>query len=390
MKTEPQNRGTIRTGFRGLDRAIDLYTRDVTSDALRRLFVRDTREAYEFFSRGIDRASIERQRPLKRFFSRVRLFLVAFSNRLPPARRALYGAALLCAIIGLVPILMRWNVVNLGPIPLPLPTGGPITFYLLAALVLLNLLVILEVADRVALKHDLTVARDIQLAMLPQAAWTESGIEAYGQTRPANTVGGDFYEIRTTEDGRVLLALGDVAGKGMPAALLMTLVVASLRTLTDDRLPLPALVARLNLQVLRHAPGSRFVTLFVAEYCPKTGALAYVNAGHPPPIVCRAAGNVERLPATAVALGMFDRVTFEAAHVELAPGDLLVACSDGVTEAESATGDPFDDAGVARVLQGVAGHGAAAICRALADAVDAHTGDAGVTDDLTILAVRIA
>jgi sigma-B regulation protein RsbU (phosphoserine phosphatase) len=386
-----RQRSPIQTGFSTLDRAIDLYTRDVTAEGIRRLFVRDAREAYEFLLKGIDRSTLERQPFPKRAITRLRLFLVAFSNRLPPARRALYGLALLCTLIGLLPIVLHWNLsgLTIGSVSLPLPGGSPITFYLLAALALLNLLVILEVADRLVLKHDLAVARDIQLAMLPQGAWVSPGIDACGETRPANSVGGDFYDIRTCEDARVLLAVGDVAGKGTPAALLMTLVVASLRTLADDRLTLQALAARLNTQVLRHAPASRFVTLFVATYCPDTRELVYVNAGHTPPLLCRASGDIERLPATSVALGMFEQAPFEAARVLLEPGDLLVACSDGVTEAESPRGDQFEDEGVIRVLRGTATLGAPEICRTLTSAVDAHVGDAGVQDDLTVLAARM-
>ena len=99
---------------------------------------------------------------------------------------------------------------------------------------------LIEVADRLSLKNDLEVARQIQLAMLPHAAFHTSGLEAFGITRPANTVGGDFYDIPQLPDGRVLLALGDVAGKGSPAALLMALLLAMMRTLVDEGLEGPS------------------------------------------------------------------------------------------------------------------------------------------------------
>jgi hypothetical protein len=134
--------------------------------------------------------------------------------------------------------------------------------WLLGGFLLMNLLVLLEVADRLSLKRDLEVAREIQQAMLPEGTWSGPGVEAFGLTKPANTVGGDFYDILPQPDGTVLVALGDVAGKASPAALLMALLLAILRTLADEGLPLPALVKRLNLQVARHAPASRFITLF--------------------------------------------------------------------------------------------------------------------------------
>ena len=129
----------------------------------------------------------------------------------------------------------------------------------------MNLLVLLEVADRLSLKRDLEVAREIQNAMLPEGTWSGPGVEAFGLTKPANTVGGDFYDILPQPDGTVIVALGDVAGKASPAALLMALLLAILRTLVDEGLPLTALVQRLNVQVARHAPASRFITLFLAS-----------------------------------------------------------------------------------------------------------------------------
>src|SRR6185369_8046963 len=111
----------------------------------------------------------------------------------------------------------------------------------------------------------------------------------------ANTVGGDFYDILPLRDGRVLLALGDVAGKGSPAALLMALLLAMMRTLVDEGLEGATLVTRLNAQIVKHAPRSRFITLFVATFDPTTGVLVYVNAGQNPPLVRRGNGRFERL-----------------------------------------------------------------------------------------------
>src|SRR4030095_3310920 len=139
--------------------------------------------------------------------------------------------------------------------------------------------VLLEVADRLSLKGELEVAREIQLAMLPGGTYASGDIEICGATRPANTVGGDFYDVLPLPDGRIVLAVGDVAGKGSPAALLMALLLATLRTLValvdEQREPEP-LVTRLNTQIWRHSPGSRFITIFYAVYTPSTGALTYV------------------------------------------------------------------------------------------------------------------
>ena len=135
-----------------------------------------------------------------------------------------------------------------------MPAWADGTLALLVSLLLMNLLVLLEVADRLSLKSDLEVAREIQLAMLPAGPTRAGDVEICGLTRPANTVGGDFYDILPLPDGRVIVALGDVAGKGSPAALLMALLLAMLRTLVDEELEPRGAVARLNVQICRHSP----------------------------------------------------------------------------------------------------------------------------------------
>jgi len=141
----------------------------------------------------------------------------------------------------------------------------------------------------------------------------------HGQTRPANTVGGDFYEVLPLDDGRVVVALGDVAGKGSPASLLMALLLAMLRTLLDEQLEPSALVSRLNGQIARHAPPSRFITLFFAVYDPGAGTLHYVNAGQNPPLLRRTDGRIERLSTGGVALGLSRRTQYETSTLTLAP-----------------------------------------------------------------------
>jgi serine phosphatase RsbU (regulator of sigma subunit) len=263
------------------------------------------------------------------------------------------------------------------------------TTALLTGFLLMNLLVLLEVADRLSLKRDLEVAREIQQAMLPEGTWSGPGVEAFGLTKPANTVGGDFYDILPRPDGRVIVALGDVAGKASPAALLMALLLAMMRTLVDEGLPLGQLVARLNLQIIRQAPRSRFITLFVASYDPRTGNMQFVNAGQTPPLLRRQNGTIERLMSGGIALGMFAGSTYEAGEVQLNPGDALLLYSDGITEAESPDGQPFDEAGLERTLALYAGayqkSAAAELGRAIFDAVERHRRDARLADDLTVL-----
>ena len=303
------------------------YTQDLSADELSKLFTRETPEAYRFFARGVNTAELEGLPWHRRAVKYLQAFFLAFTMRLSPARRAIYGVALLTSVIGMFQLFNGFGIlsfrlpvlffVRIG-VPAPLFADG--TMWLLGGFLLLNLLVLLEVADRLSLKRDLEVAREIQKAMLPEGTWSGPGVEAFGLTQPANTVGGDFYDILPRPDGTVLLALGDVAGKASPAALLMALLLAILRTLVDEDMPLPALARRLNLQVGRHAPASRFITLFLASFDPRTGSLTFVNAGQTPPLLRKPDGTVIRLNTGGVALGMFEGSVYEQGHIEVGTG----------------------------------------------------------------------
>jgi phosphoserine phosphatase RsbU/P len=373
------------------------YTHDLTSEDVGHLFTRETPEAYRFFARGINTAELEGLPWYKRGVKYAQGFFLAFTMRLSPARRLMYGIALAMAVIGLLQLFSGFGLMRV-PIPIalffvrvnvPAPLFSDGTLWLLGGFLLMNLLVLLEVADRLSLKRDLEVAREIQQAMLPDGTWSGPGVEAFGLTKPANTVGGDFYDILPRPDGTVLVALGDVAGKASPAALLMALLLAMLRTLVDENLPLATLVGRLNLQVSRHAPPSRFITLFLASFNLATGRLQFVNAGQTPPLLRRQNGTIERLMSGGVALGMFEGSTYDYGEVQLEPGDALVMYSDGITEAESPDGQPFDEAGLERTLALYAGayqaSAAAVLGQAVFDAVERHRRDRRLADDLTVL-----
>src|SRR5690606_2871599 len=368
------------------------YTREITQADLERLFTRETPEAYWYFARDIDHDALAALPWYKRYPQFAKLFFMAFAMRLSPARRALYGIAVVCVLLGLFELFRGGGVVHalIGPfdVGLLLPAFADGTGWLIVAFILLNLLVMMEVADRLSLKNELEIARDIQLAMLPSATWSDGSASVSGVTRPANTVGGDFYDALPLADGRVLIALGDVAGKGSPAALLMALLLAMMRTLADGDLTPAALVRRLNVQVFRHSPRSRFITAFVAVYTPSTGALEWVNAGHLPPVIRRADGTLDRATfATGggLALGMFDSAEYEASTTILAPGDALILYSDGLTEAENPSGVPFDDAGIDAVVAREGAADPAALGRALIAAVERHAADVRLADDLTVL-----
>jgi sigma-B regulation protein RsbU (phosphoserine phosphatase) len=374
----------------------DIYTRDFSPEDLQRLFTHDTPDAYRFFARGLDADQYVSLPWWKRIPLNLRAIFVAFTLRLPPARRALYIGALVIALVGILKLFRGFGAIDV-PFGLPfvqvavlVPIWADGTFALIVSLVLVNLLVLLEVADRLSLKGELEVAREIQLAMLPQGTYRMADIEICGVTRPANTVGGDFYDVLTLRDGRVIVTLGDVSGKGSPAALLMALLLAVLRTLVDEELEASALVERLNLQICRHSPASRFITLFYAVYTPSTGALTYVNAGQNPPLLRRRDGRFERLGGTGVALGMFEHSVFGSVDTVLHEGESLILYSDGITEAEDPAGRPFEEAGLETIVERRTDASAAEIAMQVLKAVEQHAKDSRFTDDLTILILKRA
>ena len=373
--------------------------RDVSAEDLQRLFTHDTREAYRFFARGLDEERLAREPIWRRILLRVRQVFVAFTLKLSPARRSLYLISLVVALIGVIKLFRNFGTVQIPfgtpffSIALLAPQWAEGTLALFVSIILINLLLLLEVADRLSLKGELEVAREIQLAMLPTGTYSARDADICGVTRPANTVGGDFYDVLPLAgdpEGRVIVTIGDVAGKGSPAALLMALLLAVLRTLVDERLEPCALVSRLNTQICRHSPGSRFITLFYGVYNPVTGALTYVNAGQNPPLLRRRDGSIERLGSTGIALGMFERSTYEAVHTNVAAGDLLVLYSDGITEAENPGGQPFEESGLERFLAAHSHESPAQLAPAILRAVEGHARDSRFTDDLTVLILKRA
>ena len=187
----------------------------------------------------------------------------------------------------------------------------------------------------------------------------------------------------------MILTVGDVAGKGSPAALLMALLLAMLRTLVDEGLEPEALVTRLNTQIWRHSPGSRFITLFYAIYTPATGASHLRQRRAEPAADPARTGPIRaarRRPA--IALGMFDQSTYSAVETRIDPGDMLVLYSDGITEAENPDGQPFEEPGLQAILENHPDEGPAALGTHIIKGVERYAQASRFADDLTILILK--
>jgi serine phosphatase RsbU (regulator of sigma subunit) len=234
--------------------------------------------------------------------------------------------------------------------------------------------------------RELQVAREIQESLFPPRPPEVPGFEVAGRSRPCFEVGGDSYDWIPLDGDRLAVVVGDVAGKGTPASLVMASVHASVQLLAGIE---PArLVERVNRFLSAHAPASRFVTLFYAELDASSRRLRYVNAGHVPPYRVAPDGTVSRLVAGGPALGLLPDASYEAGEVVLRPGDVVAVVTDGVTEAVSSADDEFGDGRVCEELRRLAAGSAAGILDGLVAAVERWTGGGGLGDDMTAVVLR--
>ncbi len=242
----------------------DLFTRDVTEQGLRDLVEQETRETYRFFTREIDLSDLDRRPWYERTAVAAWRVFEAMAYRLHPARRILFALAVPLLLVGWLFLLLE-AAAN-GGFPAGLIRWNGV---MMAAASLILFLLLMELRDKLGLKSDLEVARQIQFGLLPFDPWERAGFSVVSAMRPANTVGGDYFDLVELGEGRVALLIGDVAGKGMPAALLMALLQGSLRTLLTAGLRGCELMAKLNAHLFANIPSNRLVTLFYAELDPR-------------------------------------------------------------------------------------------------------------------------
>jgi serine phosphatase RsbU (regulator of sigma subunit) len=245
-----------------------------------------------------------------------------------------------------------------------------------------------EHAERLHAK-ELDQAADIQRRLLPPYPPTVSGVELAGYNAACRTVGGDYYDFLPYPDGRVALLVGDVAGKGMPAALLMSSLQARVQVLFDDPSDLAKLVTRLNRIITSNCPTNRFITFFIGVLDPKTGELVYVNAGHNPPLLVHHDGSVEKLEGTGVILGILPIAQYEQKSCQLEIGDVVVLFSDGVTEAVRPDADEeFGEDRLGQVLAELKNEPVQSIIDSINQRVQEFTRGAPPADDITLVVAK--
>lgn len=246
-----------------------------------------------------------------------------------------------------------------------------------------------EASERGRLEQEMTIARDIQMELLPRTFPRIPGLDMFAFTVPARHVGGDCYDVIDVGDGRLALTIGDVSGKGTPAAILMANVQAAVRALSESGIPADQLITRVNKLVHNFTEESAFITFFYCVLDTRTGDLRYVNAGHNPPCVFRADGSKEYLHRGGLVIGIMPGAEYEEGRTVLAPGDDLVLYTDGITEAVNPEEEMFGEERLEALLAEHRHASAREIEEYVYSGIRDFVGAAAQSDDLTMVVVKL-
>lgn len=340
-------------------------------------FTSEARSGYGLYSADVDWDAVKKEKGIRRPLAAVRGFAWALLMKLTPARRVL----LLVALVSLA-----------VHIDFQAASGGVVISSRSLGVVILLLLLALELADRVTMKRDLEIARDIQRWLVPDKPPEAAGLDIAFATRPANTVAGDYYDafFVDAEKKRLLLTVADVAGKSVPAALLMATFQASLHSTAGAYRDLHDLATRLNrFACLRSLGGMRFTTAFLAELDLDTYAMSFVNAGHNAPVLRRVSGQCDRLEDGGVPFGIDPEAHFDVGTAQLQRGDLLLIFTDGLIEAVNHRTEEYGEDRLLNTLNAVPGESTRETLRHLLESVDQFVGATRQHDDITCLVMRV-
>ncbi len=347
-------------------------------------FEKDARSSYRLYSAGLDDLQVQPSR-IRQGWQITKALFWAILEKLTPARRVLLLAALILLFFpaGSSSYTDHAGHSEIHEFDLHV-FGGVLMFVVL----------LLELADRVVMKRDLEIAKDIQAWLLPGAPLQIPGYQIAYATRPANTVAGDYYDVilrpgREPDADRILFVVADVAGKSIPAAMLMATFQASLRTLSTSGVALAELVTGINHYACSNSQGGvRFTTAFFAELDPVTGDVVYINAGHNVPILRKTSGVVERLEAGGIPVGIFAESPYQTGTTRLERSDWLVIFTDGIVEAVNGKDEEYGEPELMRVVDRQSGSAPAELLRSLLGELDKYVGNTPQHDDMTCLLLK--
>jgi len=364
---------TPRQLFATLKDDIVSVTNDIKRRGVRRAMVGPLASLEAFYLTEEDRRRLAELHGFQRFLRRAWWLARGLLMKLTPARRIMLGVALVLLLFGRQELRFDTKRVSIGLPGLASP--------------LLLVVLMLELKDKLIARDELEGGRAVQLALMPGHRPEVPGWDVWLYTRPANDVGGDLVDHLRIDAGHHFVALGDVAGKALPAALLSVKLQATLRALAPSHEDLGDLGAAVNRILHRDGLPNRFASLVYMRLSSDSGRIRLLNAGHMPPYVIRN-GSVSQIDRGSMVLGLVSETSFFEQHIDLEEGDALVAYSDGISEAMNEAGDFFGDERLLALVGQTAALGVETIGSRILDAVAAFVGDAIPSDDVSLVVLK--
>lgn len=257
-----------------------------------------------------------------------------------------------------------------------------------ASLAIENARLYQEALEKKRLEGEMELAREIQERLLPEKLPNIKGYEFAAINRPAEQVGGDYYDFAQRKDRRLAFSIGDVSGKGVPAALLMASLRASFQTQAHEALPVSLIAKRLNHLIFHCTSPTAYITFFSGVLNPVTGLLRYTNCGHNPPILVRSSGVMELLEKGGLVLGLMDAVAYEKGSVQMKSGDSLVLYTDGVSEAINSKDEEYGEPRLYELLINERFQSAQELLQTILDDVSLHQNGMPQNDDVTLVIIK--
>ncbi len=305
-----------------------MFFGDLRRTRLQRTYAQEIKDLYYFYLDEKTRSKLNRMGRIRRAFVLLAWLFKSLLTKLSPGRRLALLIACIFTVLGKTGFGIDALGFNLNH---DLRPWG---------FVILLVVLMLELKDKLVAKDEIQIARQVQVMLFPRSHPKLPGWSVWSISRPANDVGGDLIDYVELDGFRHAVVLGDVAGKGLGAALLSAQLQATLRALAIHAASLDDLASQVNETMLRDGISNRFATLFYAELQHDSGSVRFVNAGHNPALAIRR-DRIDRLGASGVPLGMLEGSTYEEASLNLDPGEILLIYSDGVTEAENLESEEF-------------------------------------------------
>ncbi len=353
------------------------FTRVLRDDLRNISFSRDIKREFgelkNFYLTEEQHKRLDGMRPLRKGFHIVSWMIKSLFMHLTPVRRIITTIGLIIILFGSSIIINEQNVQanNTGLL------GGALIF----------LVLMLELKDKLLAKDELEAGRKVQRALMPEQSPVVEGWSIWLYTRPANEVGGDLVDYLKINEDRVGIVIADVAGKGLHAALLMAKLQATIRALAADYHSISGLCSKINTIFTRDSLASIFASMFYMEIKPGDTQLRFVNAGHLPPLLIFD-NEIKEMSNRGPAIGLTNTYSYNEDMINMKPGEMLIAYSDGITEARNEYGQFLEKDKLLKILSYLKNYKFERLGEAIVEAVDEFVGESPVFDDLSLIIIK--